>query len=87
MNAGHTDAYGHTKVRKHIGVVQEGLYCIRSATGRRVFVPPPTWLNCTDTAPGREMGDEVGGWPAWTWYDDGLRTVYRGGHTWKQPMK
>ena len=32
-------------VRKQTGEVQAGLYCILSAIGRRVLVPPPTWLN------------------------------------------
>ena len=31
--------------RKQRGDEQRGLYCMRSATGRRVLVPPPTWLN------------------------------------------
>ena len=31
--------------RKHLGWAQRGLYCILRATGRRVLVPPPTWLN------------------------------------------
>ena len=34
-----------SSVRKQRGLAAEGSYCIRSAIGRRVLVPPPTWLN------------------------------------------
>lgn len=37
-------------VRKHTGVAQLGLYCIRSAIGRLVFVPPPTCSKLTSTS-------------------------------------
>ena len=33
-----------SRVKKHNGTAQLGLYCIRSATGRLVFVPPPTFF-------------------------------------------
>jgi hypothetical protein len=33
-----------SSVMKQSGEVQEGLYCMRRATGRLVFVPPPTYL-------------------------------------------
>jgi hypothetical protein len=37
-------SFPFSRVKKHIGVVHDGLYCIRNATGLRVFVPPPTYM-------------------------------------------
>jgi hypothetical protein len=49
-----------SRVRKHMGVVQLGLYCMRRATGRLVLVPPPTWIVGSGRERGREEAGEEG---------------------------